>query len=81
MLKQIEWEDQQKATLLHEKLIKQTQEKGADIFGFGEYVRAKEPKFWNEHVKTKEGWQVMYKDVPIEVNLKVKIRRIGMKAK
>jgi spore germination protein KC len=81
VLKRIEQEDAEKATFLHENLIKQTQEKGADIFGFGEYVRAKQPRFWNEHVQTKEGWQEMYKNVPIEVKLKIKIRRIGMKAK
>lgn len=81
ILKQIERDDEKAALKLHESLIKQTQKKGSDIFGFGEYVRAKEPKFWNEHVKTKEAWQEMYKDISIDVKVDIKIRRVGMKAK
>ncbi|WP_238403073.1 Ger(x)C family spore germination protein [Paenibacillus mesophilus] len=81
ILKEIEREDEKGAVKLHEGLVKETQEKGADIFGFGEYVRAKEPQYWNEHIKTKEGWQEMYKDISIEVKIDVKIRRVGMKAR
>lgn len=81
ILKEIERKDNEAATKLHEGLIKQTQAKGADIFGFGEYVRAKEPKFWNEHIKTAEKWQEMYKDITVEVKITIKIRRVGMKAK
>lgn len=81
ILDQIERDDEEAALKLHEGLIKQTQEAGADIFGFGEYVRAKEPKYWNEHIKTKEAWQEMYKDVEVEVNVDIKIRRVGMEAK
>ncbi|MFK7691600.1 Ger(x)C family spore germination protein [Paenibacillus sp. HJGM_3] len=81
ILKQIEEEDEEAALKLHEGLIKETQEKGSDIFGFGEYVRAKEPKYWNEHIKTKEAWQEMYKDIEVDVNIDIKIRRVGMEAK
>jgi spore germination protein KC len=63
------------------KLVKKTQQKGADIFGFGEYVRAKHPKFWNEHVKTDKKWQEMYKDITFKSDVLVSIRRVGMKAK
>lgn len=80
MIRKIEQEDEKWSTKFHEGLIKQTQEKGADIFGFGEYVRAKQSKFWNEHVKTKEKWQEMYKDVSVDVKVDVRIRRVGMKA-
>jgi spore germination protein KC len=62
-------------------LIKKTQEKGSDIFGFGEYVRAKEPKYWNAEVKTKERWQEMYNDISVDVSVTTRIRRIGMKAR
>jgi len=80
ILDQIEKEDEKAALKLHEGLIKETQEKGADIFGFGEYVRAKEPKYWNEHIKTKEAWQEMYKDITVETKVDIKIRRVGMKS-
>lgn len=81
IIKEIEREDEKATIKLHEGLIKQTQAKGADIFGFGEYIRAKEPKFWNEHIKTAEGWRDMYKEITVEVNIEVNIRRVGMKAR
>jgi spore germination protein KC len=62
-------------------LIKKTQKKGSDIFGFGEYVRAKEPTYWNQNIRTKKEWERMYKNVSFEVNYVVKIRRVGMEAK
>ncbi len=80
MIRKIEQEDEKWSTKFHEGLIKQTQKQGADIFGFGEYVRAKQSKFWNEQVKTKEKWQEMYKDISVDVNVDVRIRRVGMKA-
>ncbi|CAG7623864.1 Spore germination protein A3 [Paenibacillus solanacearum] len=81
VIKEIERKDEQGAQKLHEGLIKATQKIGSDIFGFGEYVRAKEPKFWNEHVGNKGEWQKMYKEVAIDVHIDVKIRRVGMKAR
>jgi spore germination protein KC len=53
----------------------------SDIFGFGEQVRAKKPGFWRKHVKNKEGWEAMYADIKVDVNVECRIRRIGMKAK
>ncbi len=64
-----------------EDFIEGMQEKGIDIFGFGEYVRAKKPRYWNREVKSKERWQEMFKDAEVEVQVNSKIRRIGMKAK
>jgi spore germination protein KC len=61
-------------------LIKQTQEKGSDIFAFGERIRAKYPQYWNQHIKTKENWEKLYKDLTVEVTVDSHIRRIGMKA-
>lgn len=61
------------------ELIKKTQENHSDIFGFGEFIRAKRPGFWNRYVKTKENWQEMYADAKFEISSKIKIRRIGMK--
>lgn len=81
LLEQIERQDEQSAVKFYEGLIKQTQAKGSDIFGFGEYVRAKEPQFWNQKVKTKEAWQKMYKDITVDVHVNIEIRRVGMKAR
>ncbi len=64
-----------------ENLIREMQEKGIDIFGFGEYVRAKKPAYWNARIGTKEKWQSAFKDIRIEVEVNSKLRRIGMKAK
>lgn len=62
-------------------LIAQTQKDSVDIFGFGEYVRAKHPRYWDEHIKTKQGWREKYKDLTINVKTNVEIQRIGMKSK
>lgn len=80
-LREIETKNRKSLTTACETLIEQTQQDGADIFGFGEYVRAKKPNFWNKNVKSKKGWQEMYPHVKVEVNVSSKIRRIGMKAK
>lgn len=64
----------------YQNIIKKTQSKGSDIFGFGEHVRAKIPKYWNQNVKTKEAWQEKYKEVTFNIDVIVKIRRIGMKS-
>lgn len=79
ILKKIETQLSEQGRKAYSDLIKKTQEKGSDIFGFGEYVRAKEPKYWNEHIKTKDNWRKMYKDVDILVEAEFSIRRIGGK--
>lgn len=61
--------------------IQQTQEDGSDIFGFGEYVRATQPAYWNKEIKTKEKWESKYKEMSVDVSMHVKIRRIGTKTK
>jgi spore germination protein KC len=61
-------------------LIKKMQKDGSDIFGFGEYIRAKQPEYWNREIKNKKNWQEQFKDLTVEVDVKFKIRRIGMKA-
>jgi len=81
LLENLERQDEIAIAKLYKDLIKQTQEKQSDIFGFGEYVRAKQPNYWNRNIKTKEKWQNMYKDITVDVKVDSKIRRIGMKAK
>ncbi|MCR2823018.1 Ger(x)C family spore germination protein [Lederbergia panacisoli] len=65
-----------------EKLIKKMKKEKSDIFGFGEHIRAKHPKFWDQHVKTKEDWEEIFKnDLKVSVQVESQILRIGMKAK
>ncbi len=80
-LTQIEKQDEKSLKLEVENLIREMQEKGADIFGFGEYVRAKKPGYWNARIGSKDRWQSAFKELRVEVEVNSKIRRIGMKAK
>ncbi|MEW9673117.1 Ger(x)C family spore germination protein [Ammoniphilus sp. 3BR4] len=80
MIAKIEKEMSERSEKSQAKLIRQTQEKESDIFGFGEYVRAKHPEYWNEHIKTEEKWREMYKDVTFDSQVSVSIRRVGMKS-
>jgi spore germination protein KC len=77
---QIEKQESIDARKAYLALIKETQAKGADIFAFGEQIRAKHPKYWDQEIKTKEKWQEMYKELSVEVKADIKIRRVGMKA-
>lgn len=78
-LKMLEEKIQNEGNVGFKKLIQQTQNDGSDIFGFGEYVRATRPAYWNKEIKTKEAWEEKYKDMTFDVTVKVKIRRIGTK--
>lgn len=63
-----------------EILMIEMQEKGLDIFGFGEFVRSREPKYWDAHVKTNDRWQKLFPEIPIDITYDVTIDRIGIKA-
>lgn len=80
VLREIERVDSEWSKRLHEELIGKTQQLGSDIFGFGELVRAKHPAYWDRNIRTKERWQIMYKQIQFHVDVKIAIRRIGMKA-
>ncbi|MBL0386219.1 Ger(x)C family spore germination protein [Tumebacillus sp. ITR2] len=81
ILQKIEESASQGAKKAIVSLIKQTQEDEADIFGFGEQVRGKESKYWDENIQTQEKWCRMYKDIPVDVTVSSKIRRVGMTAR
>lgn len=81
ILKDIEDQNKKSLKKTYEGLIQQTQRKGSDIFGFGEYLRAKKPRYWDQEIGSKERWQEAYKDAVIEVSVQTRIRRVGMKAK
>ncbi|WP_246132305.1 Ger(x)C family spore germination protein [Paenibacillus hemerocallicola] len=61
------------------KLVRKTQQKGSDIFGFGEHVRAKEPAYWDKEIRTKEKWEEMYKKVDVKLEITYSVRRVGGK--
>ncbi|WP_231571159.1 Ger(x)C family spore germination C-terminal domain-containing protein [Gordoniibacillus kamchatkensis] len=80
VIKQIEQQLSKQGEKAYRDLIQKTQEKQSDIFGFGEHVRALQPIYWDREIKTKENWQQMYKDLAVDVSVKLHIRRVGMKA-
>ena len=80
ILRKIEQKQEEASVKFYSEFIKKTQDKGSDIFGFGEYIRAKKPGFWNKYVKTAEGWRSMYKASKFNVQVSMRLRRIGMKA-
>ncbi|MNI46350.1 Spore germination protein B3 precursor [compost metagenome] len=45
-----------------------------DIFGFGEEVHRAEPKIWK---KVGEDWDKQFVNLPVNVNIDIKIRRLG----
>ncbi len=58
-----------------EKTIEKVQEKyKVDIFGFGETMHRSNPKYWK---KVKGEWDRIFVDLPVDVNVDVKIRRLG----
>ncbi|HZG54864.1 Ger(x)C family spore germination protein [Paenibacillus sp.] len=64
----------------YERFIALMQEEHSDIFGYGEYVRAHLPSYWNRRVKSKEGWQRAFEDLDVSVKATFDIRRVGQKA-
>ncbi|MCL6548454.1 MAG: Ger(x)C family spore germination protein [Alicyclobacillus sp.] len=60
-------------------VIEQTKRDHVDPVGFGEYVRAFQPSYWNRMVRTKERWEALYPKVPIEVEVHAKTHRLGMR--
>ncbi|MFE5320200.1 Ger(x)C family spore germination protein [Paenibacillus sp. NPDC056579] len=81
VLNKIEEENKKSLVKTCTGLFKKTQKSGSDIFGFGEYVRALQPRFWNDQVKTKEKWQAMYPHIEVEFVVNTEVRRVGMKAR
>ncbi|WP_336785765.1 Ger(x)C family spore germination protein [Paenibacillus sp. MMO-177] len=80
VLRMIEEKQREDAVKSYSKVIKDSQAKGSDYFGFGEIVRAKKPHYWNKRIKTAEEWSKMYQNCTFEVKVALKVRRVGMKA-
>ncbi|MDI3257631.1 MAG: Ger(x)C family spore germination protein [Kyrpidia sp.] len=60
-----------------EQLIRKTQRDGADIFGFGQYVRARMFGYWRRAVHTKQDWERLYPTIPVQVEATVNLRQSG----
>ncbi|MHA6533508.1 Ger(x)C family spore germination protein [Paenibacillus sp. BAC0078] len=58
-----------------EATIKQAQRMGADIFGFGDAIDRHNPRKW-KHIH--DHWKQIYPSMQTDVQVKVKIRQIGM---
>lgn len=73
--KKIESAAQEKLKTDITEFIKASQKKiDYDIFGFGSYVYMQKPKEWS---KIKDSWDAIYKNMQVEVEVKVKILNAG----
>jgi spore germination protein KC len=79
IITRIESEMNKQTLTNYEKLIRKTQQKGSDIFGFGEHVRAKESSYWNKEIRTKEKWEEMYREIDVNLQVTFSVRRVGGK--
>ena len=80
VIRAVEVQLEKQAAEGYRNLIAKTQLADSDIFGFGEYIRAKQPSYWNANIQTSEKWREHYKELKIDVKVDVHIRRVGMKA-
>ncbi|MBW7454948.1 Ger(x)C family spore germination protein, partial [Paenibacillus sepulcri] len=62
------------------QLIKETQLKKSDVFGFGEKIRAHERSFWNRNIKSEKDWENLYAKLTADVHVHVDLRRFGLVA-
>ncbi|MBB6638360.1 Ger(x)C family spore germination protein [Cohnella thailandensis] len=81
IIRRIEQTEAEASNRFGMEFIRKSQEFDSDIFGFGEYVRAKKPGYWNRNVRSAKKWQEIYKDASFEVITQVRVRRVGMKAR
>ncbi|MFC6458918.1 Ger(x)C family spore germination protein [Paenibacillus vulneris] len=58
-----------------ETAIKQSQEMGADIFGFGEVINRRYPGEWQQ---LQDRWDMIFPSMQVKVEVKVNVRHIGM---
>ncbi|QQK77961.1 Ger(x)C family spore germination protein [Salicibibacter cibarius] len=63
------------------RFINEMQAEKSDIFGFGEYIRAKHPGYWNQAIGTKEKWQEVFQDIDVNVDVSSNIRRVDTGAR
>ncbi|GIN72054.1 hypothetical protein J14TS2_25290 [Bacillus sp. J14TS2] len=80
LIKKIEKQTNKATTASLKKLIRKMQREESDIFGFGEHVRAKQPAYWKKHIKTKENWRQVFKEVDFDIEVDTEIQQSGIKS-
>jgi spore germination protein KC len=60
-----------------EKVLEKIKQRGADIVGFGEYVRGMKPAYWRK-IRSKDEWDEQFAHLPVRLHVQVFIRRSGV---
>ncbi|QQK76280.1 Ger(x)C family spore germination protein [Salicibibacter cibarius] len=81
LIEKIEEEGGKIATDHVEHLIQTMQKEQSDIFGFGEYIRAKHPGYWNREIRTKDNWHEEFQNLDVDVDVMFNIRRVETSAR
>ncbi|MFB5192603.1 Ger(x)C family spore germination protein [Alicyclobacillus fastidiosus] len=79
IIREIEGEVEQSLQANTKEFIEQTKAEDVDVIGFGEYVRARKRQYWDRNVRTREMWDQLYPKASMDVQITVKIHRVGMK--
>ncbi|AIQ28074.1 MULTISPECIES: Ger(x)C family spore germination protein [unclassified Paenibacillus] len=78
-LQEIERDFEEQVRSILTGLVKQTQKDHSDIFGMGEMIRSHHPAYWKEHIHDKDDWESLYGSIEIDIQMKLHIRRVGLK--
>ncbi|KQX45981.1 MULTISPECIES: Ger(x)C family spore germination protein [unclassified Paenibacillus] len=74
IMKELEKIEGKEVEKIVDSAIQKAKKYDVDIFGFGEAMYRADPKYWD---KNKGNWKETFLDLPVHVNTKVKIRRVG----
>ncbi|WP_182101545.1 Ger(x)C family spore germination protein [Niallia taxi] len=77
-LSKIEKKMAEEATKSFNQFIKQIQDDGSDVIGFGARIRAKYDSYWAKNIKTAEDWTKAYQEMDVKVTVKYNLKRAGM---
>ncbi|HZG85144.1 Ger(x)C family spore germination protein [Paenibacillus sp.] len=61
-----------------ESVIRKTQAAEADIFGFGDQIRAFAPGYWDARIREAARWHQQYEQLSVSVHPTIRIIRMGM---
>lgn len=73
-LKQLESQGADRARDIINQSVRKAKAYRSDIFGFGEAIHRADPAGWN---KLKKDWEQQFRNLPVDVQVKVNIRRLG----
>lgn len=63
------------------RFVAHMQQDKSDIFGIGECIRGRHPSYWNQKVGSLEKWHDLYQTIEVEINVKIRLRRVGLKVR